>query len=81
MRSALLWYTNAITDKYGDQLHSNFVVEQMGYYLGQLQEHQQRRENNPVWGVPVKLLTFPNENRIEVDIEDDTNLLYLDFDA
>lgn len=81
MRGALLWYTNALSEKFLDKLMTPHMIEQMEFYLKQLQDYQQRHENNPVWSVPVKITAFPEQNRIEVDVADDSNLLYLDFDA
>lgn len=74
---------------YNEQVHAfvgsrfpspalNYLVED---FLKELVRRKQAEENNPVWHVPLSLSYDSTGTSYVVGIENEANLLYLDFDA
>lgn len=81
MRQALKFYNEQVHAFVGFRFPTPALNYQVQEHLKHVQEQQQARENNPVWHVPVTALVIPESMTYVVDIADETNLLYLDFDA
>ena len=80
MRRALIWYENQITEKFQGRLMSPSMEYEVVANLEHLQALQQRRENNPIWTVPVNVVFNRQTNQMGVVVTDENQVLYYDFD-
>lgn len=78
MNKALLWYTNELTKKYQNKLLTAATIETIKQELNSLQNKMKLIETNPVWEVPVKLYVEPQHGFMEVVVEDENNILFVD---
>jgi hypothetical protein len=79
LNKALLFYNEQLALRHANKLITPAMLHILQTELKKLQESLQRREQNPVWSVPVDVRPAENSyTNIEVYVTDDSNLLFLD---
>jgi hypothetical protein len=80
MKKALWWYTQKLYEKHMNTQMTPARIQIIKNDLMLLQHSIQQTETNIIWKIPVTLFIDETFTAFEVVVEDETNLLYLDFD-
>jgi hypothetical protein len=80
MKKALWWYTQKLHEKHLNVQLTPARIQIIRNDLLFLQANIQLHEPNVIWKIPVTIFVNETFTAFEAVVEDETNLLYLDFD-
>lgn len=80
MKKALWWYTQKLYEKHLNVQLTPARIQIIRNDLLFLQANMQLHEPNVIWKIPVTIFVNETFTAFEAVVEDETNLLYLDFD-